>query len=734
MLIKRSCQGLLLCLSILVSADILFAQEAEREYMHTNKLINEKSPYLLQHAHNPVNWYPWGNEAFQKAKKEDKPIFLSIGYSTCHWCHVMEDESFSNPEIAGIMNKYFVSIKVDREERPDIDNIYMSAVMVMTGSGGWPLTVILTPDKKPFYGGTYFPPEDKWGRPGLKTTLNSIADAWKNRRGEILRSGESLTQAIRQQPFVSGQKTFSLNEGILKESYNGFLRRFDSRYGGFGDAPKFPMGHSLSFLLRYWKRSGEAKSIEMVERTLFSMARGGIYDHIGGGFHRYSTDGQWRVSHFEKMLYDQAILARAYLEAYQATGEEEYAKTAGEIFEYILRDMTHPEGGFYSAEDADSPSPENPKEKKEGAFYLWSKDEIINVLGKEQGEIFCYYFGIEPKGNALADPRGEFTGRNILYIAHSLEETARHFKKNASEVEIIIKGAKEKLFTIRSKRPRPHLDDKILVDWNGLMISSLSFGSRVLNEPRYRLAAEKSTQFILKNLTDKNRRLLHRYRDSQAAITATVEDYAFFIHGLIDLYEATFNPDYLKEAKRLAEEMLRLFWDEPEGGFFFTARDAEKLLIRQKESYDGAFPSGNSIAALDLIRLSRLTMEKEFESKTESLFKSFSNEISQMPNAYPQMLIALDLALGPSKEIVISGEIDSEDTKKMIRSVFKRFIPNKVVAHRPPSGKEEKMVELIPFLKEQVSLEGKTTAYVCQNYVCRFPTTSIKKLDEFLEE
>ena len=734
MLIKRSCQGLLLCLSILVSADILFAQEAEREYMHTNKLINEKSPYLLQHAHNPVNWYPWGNEAFQKAKKEDKPIFLSIGYSTCHWCHVMEDESFSNPEIAGIMNKYFVSIKVDREERPDIDNIYMNAVMVITGSGGWPLTVILTPDKKPFYGGTYFPPEDKWGRPGLKTTLNSIADAWKNRRGEILRSGESLTQAIRQQPFVSGQKTFSLNEGILKESYNGFLRRFDSRYGGFGDAPKFPMGHSLSFLLRYWKHSGEAKSIEMVERTLFSMARGGIYDHIGGGFHRYSTDGQWRVSHFEKMLYDQAILARAYLEAYQATGEEEYAKTAGEIFEYILRDMTHPEGGFYSAEDADSPSPENPKEKKEGAFYLWSKDEIINVLGKEQGEIFCYYFGIEPKGNALADPRGEFTGRNILYIAHSLEETARHFKKNASEVEIIIKGAKEKLFTIRSKRPRPHLDDKILVDWNGLMISSLSFGSRVLNEPRYRLAAEKSTQFILKNLTDKNRRLLHRYRDSQAAITATVEDYAFFIHGLIDLYEATFNPDYLKEAKRLAEEMLRLFWDESEGGFFFTARDAEKLLIRQKEIYDGAIPSGNSIAALDLIRLSRLTMEKEFESKTESLFKSFSNEISQMPNAYPQMLIALDLALGPSKEIVISGEIDSEDTKKMIRSVFKRFIPNKVVAHRPPSGKEEKMVELIPFLKEQVSLEGKTTAYVCQNYVCRFPTTSIKKLDEFLEE
>jgi len=659
---------------------------------------------------------------------------LSIGYSTCHWCHVMEEESFSNPETAEIMNKYFVSIKVDREERPDIDNIYMSAVMAMTGSGGWPLTVFLTPDRKPFYGGTYFPPDNRWGRPGLKTTLNSIADAWKNRRDEVLRSGDSLAQAIQQQVVTSTKKMFPLDKETLKRSYAQFLQRFDPTYGGFGSAPKFPMGHSLSFLLRYWKRTGEVKALEMVEKTLGEMSKGGMYDHIGGGFHRYSTDGQWRVPHFEKMLYDQAILARAYLEAYQATGKEEYAKTAREIFDYVLRDMVHPEGGFYSAEDADSPSLENPKEKKEGAFYLWTEDEIINVLGKEQGEIFCYYFGIEPKGNALQDPHGEFTERNILYIAHSLEETAMHFKKSVSQAEIIIKEGKEKLFNARSKRPRPSLDDKILVDWNGLMISSLAFGSRVLSEPRYRETAEKSAQFILKNLTREDGRLLHRYREGESAIAGTIEDYAFFIHGLIDLYEASFNPDYLKEAKHLADKMLRLFWDELEGGFFFVADDAEKLLTRQKEIYDGAIPSGNSIAALDLIRLRRLTMEKEFEEKVETLFKSFSNEISQMPNAYPQMLIALDFGLGPSKEIVIAGDINTEETHKMLRSIYSRFIPNKVVAFHPSGSKDERVVGLIPFLKEQLPLEGKTTAYVCENYVCKLPTTSVEKMQELLGE
>ncbi len=701
----------------------------------TNRLIHEKSPYLLQHAHNPVDWYPWGNEAFEKAKKEDKPVFLSIGYSTCHWCHVMEEESFSNSEIAGIMNKHFISIKVDREERPDIDNIYMSAVIAMTGSGGWPLTVFLTPDKKPFYGGTYFPPDDRWGRSGLRTILNSIADAWKNRRDEVLRSGDSLTQAIQQQVVTSTKKMFPLDKETLKKSYAQFLQRFDSTYGGFTSAPKFPMGHSLSFLLRYWKRTGEVKALEMVEKTLGEMSKGGMYDQIGGGFHRYSTDGQWHVPHFEKMLYDQAILARAYLEAYQATGEEKYAKTAREIFEYVLRDMTSPLGGFYSAEDADSPSLENPKEKKEGAFYLWKEDEIIKILGKEKAEIFSYYFGVKLGGNALSDPLGEFKDKNILYQAHSIKEAAKHFKKSTLEIDKIINDAKEKLFNARSKRPRPHLDDKILVDWNGLMISALSFGWRVLDEPRYRQAAERSAQFILKNLIREDGRLLHRWREGESAITGTIEDYAFFIHGLIDLYEATFDPDYLREAKRLSYDMLRLFWDESSGGFFFTANDAERLLVRPKEIYDGAIPSGNSIAALALIRMGRLTMEKEFESKAEVLFKAFSNEISQMPNAYPQMLIALDFTLGPSKEIVIVGEKEAKETSQMINGIYKKFIPNKVVAFRASSEKEaEAIVGPIPFLKELVPLEGKTTVYVCTNYVCALPTTSTKRMQELLED
>lgn len=733
MSIRIFCSKVVLCLSILISLNVAFVQGVEKEYMYTNKLINEKSPYLLQHAHNPVDWYPWGKEAFEKAKKEDKPIFLSIGYSTCHWCHVMEDESFSNPEIAKIMNKHFISIKVDREERPDIDNIYMSAVMAMTGSGGWPLTIFITPDKKPFHGGTYFPPEDRWGRPGLKTTLNSIADTWKNKKSELLRLSESLTKTIQSQS-RSGTKKTLLNVKTLKDSYRQFAQRFDSRFGGFGRAPKFPSAHSLSFLLRYWKRTAEPKALEMVEKTLSEMAKGGIYDHIAGGFHRYSTDAQWRVPHFEKMLYDQAMLARAYLEAYQATGKDKYAKVAGEIFEYVLRDMTHPEGGFYSAEDADSPSLENPQEKKEGAFYLWTNDEIIEILGEEKGKLFSYYFGIRPGGNVSQDPFGEFKDKNIIYVAHTIEETAKKFKKSPRDVAKILEAAKTKLFNLRSKRARPPLDDKILTDWNGLMISSLSFGSRVLDEPRYRKAAEKSAQFILKQLIQEDGRLLHRWREGESALVGNIEDYAFFIQGLIDLYQATFNPDYLKVAKRLAKEMLSLFWDEEDGGFFFTAKTAEKLLVRQKEIYDGAIPSGNSFAALDLIRLGRLTMENEFEEKAESLLEVFSSEISRRPNAYSQMLIALDFGLGPSKEIVIAGDINTKEAKKMLRSIYARFIPNKVVAHHPPAGKDEMIISLIPFLKEQVPLNGKITAYVCENYICKFPTTSVKRLEELLKE
>jgi uncharacterized protein YyaL (SSP411 family) len=741
--LMTQCKTLIFLLSLILSAENITLSATEP---YTNRLIKEKSPYLLQHAHNPVDWFPWGEEAFNKAKSEDKLIFLSIGYSTCHWCHVMEEESFSNPEIAAILNKHFVSIKVDREERPDIDNVHMSIVVGMTGSGGWPLTVILTPDRKPFYGGTYFPPEEKWGKPGLKSLLTTLSDTWKNQKSEILHSGDILVEAVQLQTKNKGEKPFPLNQDTLKDAYNKFLGNFDSQYGGFGYDTKFPSGHSLSFLLRYWKRSNEPKAFEMVEKTLTSIAAGGIHDHIGGGFHRYSTDARWLVPHFEKMLYDQAILSRAYLEAYQATHKEEYAAIARDIFEYVLRDMTSPEGGFYSAEDADSAyDAKYPSKKKEGVFYLWSKDEIISLLGKEQGDIFCYYFGVEKNGNASFEPSGESRGENILFVAHSLQDTAAHFNKmsfikqyqsaSLTEIRGIIKDSKAKLFAVRAKRPRPHLDDKVLADWNGLMISSLAFGSRVLNEPRYAQAAEKSARFIIKHLVRQDGRLLHRYRDGESAITGMIDDYAFFIHGLIDLYEATFNPEYLREAKRLTDDMLKNFWDEKEGGFFFTSQDAEKLLLRQKEIYDGAIPSGNSIAALDLIRLSRLFAEKKFDTKAELLLKVFSPNISSNPDGYSQTLIALDFALGPSREIVIAGAEQHDKTDKMIGIIYRYFIPNKVVVFRPASGKEaQEIILLSPFLKDNIAIRGKTTAYVCVKYACQLPANSVEQLKNNLKE
>ncbi|MGR3304322.1 MAG: thioredoxin domain-containing protein [Candidatus Scalindua sp.] len=714
--------------------------QASTKYPDINLLGKEKSPYLLQHADNPVHWYPWGDEAFAKAKAEDKPIFLSIGYSTCHWCHVMEHESFEKQEIADVMNKYFVSIKVDREERPDIDNIYMKAVQTMTGSGGWPLSIFLTHDRKPFYGGTYFPPESQWGRPGFKELLLSINDGWQNKRSEFIRTSNSITNKLQSKPFWQNIGGNSVpGKGALDQAYLGYSRRFDSRYGGFGGAPKFPTSHNLSYILRYWNRTKDTKALQMVEKTLTEMAKGGMYDQIGGGFHRYSTDQRWHIPHFEKMLYDQAILSKTYLEAYQITKNKKYEQIAREIFKYVLRDMTDPQGGFYSAEDADSfppeefmnmsPDPSQSDKKKEGAFYLWRQKEIEKHLGKNNASVFNFYYGVQSRGNARSDPHGEFRGKNILYVANSLEETAQRFKKPVQEIERIIREAREKLFKVRDLRIRSHLDDKVLVDWNGLMISSLAFGSRVLNDPKYMEAAEKSAQFILNTLVRKeDGRLLHRYRDGEASILGTIEDYAFFIHGLIDLYEATFKEEYLKEAKRLTSDMVKLFWDKKDGGFFFTASDAEKLLYREKEIYDGAIPSGNSFAALDLLRMGRLTFNRDWENKAEQLFKTFGRSLSA------QSLIALDFALGPSKEIVISGDKENELTKKMVTSLYDRFIPNKVVILRPLSDKKAKnIISLIPFVEKQKALGGKTTAYVCENYNCKFPTTNLKKFEELLD-
>lgn len=702
----------------------------------TNRLIKEKSPYLLQHAHNPVDWFSWGDEAFQKAKKENRPLFVSVGYSTCHWCHVMEEESFSDAEIAKIMNEYFVAVKVDREEHPELDSLYMKAVMSLTGSGGWPLNVFLTPEKIPFYGGTYFPPRDTWAMQGFKTILLSVAHSWHERRDDIVRSAQALAKAMQQSAFAfaNPQKPVAINETLFAKAYESFYGQFDARFGGFGDAPKFPQGHALGFLLRHGERTRNRQALDMVEQTLLHMARGGIYDQIGGGFHRYATDAQWRIPHFEKMLYDQALLAMAYLEAFQATHNNGYAALARGILDYLVREMMHPDGGFYSAQDADSPDPYNRNEKKEGAFYLWKKDEITGLLGKENSEIFAYCFGVAASGNAISDPHGEFEKKNVLYIAHSAQDAASHFKKPVAEIERIIKASKEKVFDARSRRPRPHLDDKILTDWNGLAISSFAFASRVLNDAAYRHAAEKAAQFILQQLHDEHGRLLHRYRQGEAAFVGTLDDYAFFIHGLIDLYEATFDAHYLAAARRLSRQMLALFWDEANGGFFLTAHDAEALFMRAKELYDGAIPSGNSIAALGLIRLARLTMEKECEEKAQRLFAAFSNAVAAMPHAYPQLLIALDYAFGPSREIVLAEGKNRGLIDECVQSMYRRFIPRKVVAFRPHAEKEARGVAaLIPFIERMIPLEDKTTVYFCENYTCQAPVTEREALERLLD-
>ncbi len=708
-------------------------------FIHTNRLIKEKSPYLLQHAHNPVDWFPWGREAFEKARNEDKPILLSVGYSTCHWCHVMEKESFEDPAIAQLMNRYFVPIKVDREERPDIDHVYMTAVTAITGQGGWPLTVFLTPDKKPFWGGSYFPPEARWGSPGLRDVLNSIHDAWQSKKEQILSSSHSLTDLLRQTPDVSHPEI--LSPQVFEQAYQQFLNHFDQTYGGFGQQPKFPSSHNLSFLLRYWKKTGSPEALHMVEKTLDEMSRGGMFDWVGGGFHRYSTDQQWQVPHFEKMLYDQAILARTYLEAYQVTKKKKYADIAREIFDYVLRDMRDPQGGFYSAQDADSYesqdrfSDDRHSEKREGAFYIWRYSEIEQLLEPQERNVFNYMFGVLADGNAFYDPHGEFVGKNILYQAKTDEETAQHFKISTAEIKAVILRCKEKFFLARNSRPRPHLDDKVLVDWNGLMISTLAFGARILNEERYAEAARGAVQFILQYLVDQNHRLLHRYRDRESGISGNLCDYAFFVHGLLDLYETTFDLSFLKEAIRLAQDMIRLFWDDQGGGFFFTAHDAEQLISRQKETYDGAIPSGNSIASLNLVRLFHLTLKEEWRQKAQKVFSVFFSSISKQASSYCQMLIALDFYFWPSAEIVLVGDQEDASVQKALGYLNSQFLPNKIVLLKPMNkARAAEIVSMIPSLSEQIAVENQATFYVCKNHVCHLPIQELEKLKKLLSK
>ncbi len=675
-------------------------------YKQANRLIHEKSPYLLQHAYNPVDWYPWCDEAFEKAKRENKPIFLSIGYSTCHWCHVMESESFEDEEVAEILNKNFVSIKVDREERPDIDSIYMTACQALTGHGGWPLTIVMTPDKKPFFAGTYFPKKDRMGMPGLISILKSVHNTWVNEKDSLAKYSSKVVSVISES--IDDDYYYSVDEiteDIFEDAFSQFKYDFDNIYGGFGNAPKFPMPHNLYFLLRYWHKAKEEYALVMVEKTLDSMYSGGIYDHIGFGFCRYSTDEKWLVPHFEKMLYDNALLAIAYLETYQATKNKKYADIAKEIFTYVLRDMTSPEGGFYSAEDADS-------EGEEGKFYIWSPTEIKEVLGESDGEKFCKYYNITEEGN--------FEGLNIPNLINStIPDEDKEF------VEL----CRKKLFDHREKRVHPHKDDKILTAWNGLMIAALAIGGRVLGIEKYTLAAEKASEFIFSKLVRPDGRLLARYRDGEAAFLAYLDDYAFLIWALIELYETTYKPMYLKKAMELTNDMIKYFWDNKKGGLFIYGSDSEQLITRPKEIYDGAIPSGNSVAALNFLRLSRLTGQQELEEKAHQMFALFGSKIDSMPQGYAFFLTAMLFSKSKSNEVVLVGS-NEKDTQNMLSILSEDFRPFTTSILYSEEHKDLK--ELIPFIDNYTTIENKPTAYVCENFVCHEPITDGALLREKL--
>ncbi|HLG95465.1 MAG TPA: thioredoxin domain-containing protein [Bryobacteraceae bacterium] len=690
----------------------------------TNRLISEKSPYLQQHAHNPVDWYPWGEEAFAKARAENKPIFLSVGYSTCHWCHVMERESFENDAIAALLNRFFVPIKVDREERPDIDRIYMTYIQAATGSGGWPMSVFLTPDLQPFFGGTYFAPDTRYGRPGFGMLLERIAQTWDNERDRVIESSrEAVSQLER---YTAGPPSSGTPEGTaLDAAFQYFRRTFDSEHGGFGDAPKFPRPVVFDFLLRYYVRTHRQEALDMTLETLRAMADGGMHDQLGGGFHRYSVDERWLVPHFEKMLYDQAQLAVSFLEAFQITHDDFYATVARSTLDYVLRDMTHPEGGFYSAEDADSVvDPAHPEVKGEGAFYIWTAAELQEVLGPVLYGPFAKYYGVEDNGNVDQDPHGEFTGKNILYVR---EQPDPYIAAQLQE-------AKAKLLEIRSQRIRPHLDDKILTAWNGLMISAFAKAAQVLDEPRYLAAAQRAAQFILSRLYDAGSTALHRrYREGEAAIPGFLDDYAFFIAALLDLYEADFDPRRIELALALTAKMQQQFEDAGQGGFFSTAEGDASLVLRLKDDYDGAEPSGNSIALLDVLRLAHISDRPHLRESAERTLRALGPKISAQPVAVPAMLVALDYYDSTRREVVIAGPREAALTRSFLRALRSRFLPRTVTLLLDSDGTRRALTDLFPGAALMREINGQPTAYVCRNYACQLPTNDVSKFDELLQ-
>ncbi len=687
-----------------------------------NKLINEKSPYLLQHAYNPVNWYPWVDEAFEKAKIEDKPIFLSIGYSTCHWCHVMEKESFEDEAVANLMNDAFISIKVDREERPDIDGIYMSVCQMITGSGGWPLTIVMTPDKKPFFTGTYFPKHNRFNRIGMMELVPRLKEVWITKKDEVLKSANEIASSLNKQNTF--YDTTEIDESLLDKAYDELSKRYDETKGGFGNAPKFPSPHNLLFLLRYWKRKNQSKALEMVEKTLTEMRLGGIYDHLGFGFARYSTDQHWLVPHFEKMLYDQAMLVMAYTEAYLVTKNEFYKETVKEILEYVLRDMTHPEGGFYSAEDADS-------EGEEGKFYLWDADELRNILEKDESDFAIRVFNFADDGNWIDESKGTMPGTNILHLNKSSNEYAEELNLSEDDFRKRLESIRKKLFSFREKRIHPHKDDKVLTDWNGLMISAFAKASQAFDDNRYAEVAIKSNTFIEKFLTKKDGRLIHRFREGESGLPAHIDDYAFLINALIDLYETTFEIKYLKRAIELNDILMKEFWDEQNGGFYFTSSKSEELIARQKDVYDGAIPSGNSVALLNLVRLSRFTSNIYFEKKASVLVKSFSGYVSKSPSAFCMFMCGLDFLLSSSIEIVIVSDHKDNLATEGINLIRNVFNPNKVVILKSDNTTKD-FSELISLINNMKMKNKIATFYVCRNYSCNQPVNSVNELEKLI--
>ena len=730
----------ILALTCLVTSNRIVAGPAPGVSEHTNRLAQEKSPYLLQHSHNPVDWYPWGEEAFAKARREDKPIFLSVGYSTCHWCHVMAHESFENEEVAATMNREFVNIKVDREERPDVDRVYMTFVQATTGGGGWPMSVWLTPDLKPFVGGTYFPPEDRYGQPGFKKVLERIAAAWKQDHEKIAGQGARIVEALREAQTAQPAAAEKIDAKILSAAYEQFSRSFDARDGGFGSAPKFPRPVTLNFLSRFYARDPSSDSgkhaLEMDLITLRKMAAGGMHDHLGGGFHRYSVDRYWHVPHFEKMLYDQAQLALAYLDAFQITQDRQFASVARDILDYVARDMTSKEGGYFSAEDADSLFEHGKPEHGEGAFYIWTKKEIDTALGNA-AEIFDFHYGVQSHGNAPegSDPQDEFRGKNILIERHTIAETAQHFQKPEDAVRDLLRQSREKLFAIRSKRPRPHLDDKIIAAWNGLMISAYARAAQILDEPRYLKSATLATNFVRAHLWDDSKKTLYRsYREGRGRVEGFADDYAFVIHGLLDLYEASFDIEWLKFAIELQETQDRLFFDGKNGGYFSTSGKDESVVLRMKDDNDSAEPAASSVAAHNLLRLAQIRDKKQWEERAEKTISAFRTTLSRFPSAMPQILVALDFSSRKPRQIVIAGKKDAPETKALLSEVHRHFLPTTILLVADGAEGQKYLGEDLEAIHRMSMVDEKPAAYVCENFTCKAPVIDSNQLAKLLAQ